>query len=137
MDVRRGSRGVGLIVIWSAIAGSIGCGVKTHAGQFVPTEATFYDWIFGKDLLETQLTRDDARRRLVSNLKYKLIWIDVKCGLSDERQPKLRLAGEIQVTHFLDQVDAKRRAFLDVRDDPERLKKFLLGDQAPPGSRDS
>ena len=126
MDVRRGSRGVGLIVIWSAIAGSIVCGVKAHAGESVPTEATFYIWVFGRDLFQTAVTPDVVRRRMIANLKYKLIWIDVKCGLSEEQQSKLRLAGEIQVTHFLDQIDEQRQVFLGVKDDPERLKKFLL-----------
>ena len=125
MAAQRTNRGVGLIVIWSAIAGAVGGGVNAHAGQLVADEATLYGWIFGKNRLQNEIDPDAARRRLESNLEYKLIWIDVKCGLTEEQRSKLRLAGETQITHFLDQVDEKKRVFLDMKDDPSRVKSFL------------
>ncbi|QEH35906.1 hypothetical protein OJF2_44630 [Aquisphaera giovannonii] len=114
-----------VVVIAGVICGG-SLGQNIVAAQPAPsTEEQFYDLVFGEGVVDTTLTPNLAREKLVSILKSTIILIDVNCGLNEEQQFKLRIAGEIQIEHLLDQVDEKRRVFLAVKGDPVRVKHLL------------
>jgi len=65
-----------------------------------------------------------GRARIVAHLKLKLEEVNRVCTLNPDQTTKLSLAGQGDIKRFLDQVEALRVKFLEIRNDQNRMNQF-------------
>jgi hypothetical protein len=90
----------------------------------VADEAKFYRLIFGKNTLNTEVDADFARGRLDSTLRSWIIYIDQLCGLTEEQETKLRLAGQGDIRRFLDRVEEVKHAHRETLTIPGEIRSL-------------
>ena len=78
----------------------------------------FDRWMFTGDTVE------ERRARLNDNLRRTIQRVDPAHRLTAVQRQKLELAGRGDIKHLFDQVEAKRREFQEIRNDPQKCLMF-------------
>lgn len=86
---------------------------------FVLNEPQFAQWAFGAQ------DTSAVRSRLESFLTIKIEAIDRACGLTEAQKNKLRLAGKGDIKRLWDRVEEKKRKYLNVPHDQEKINEIV------------
>jgi hypothetical protein len=87
--------------------------------RFIVASESFDQFIFTGD------TVVERRRRLKGHLERKIFRVDPVYRQTPEQKNKLRLAGQGDIKHFFDEVEAKRQQFERIRTDLDKCREFF------------
>ena len=86
---------------------------------FVLSDANFGQWAFGVQDLST------VRTRMESYLTLKIQQVDRACALSESQKERLALAGRGDIRRIWGRVDEKRRKYVNVAHDQNKLNEIV------------